>query len=53
MLEAVLDYLGCAKAGRKGWPIVFVDCIVEEEQNEMGEASFKIPRFLKYYTVFN
>lgn len=53
MLEAVLDYLGCAKAGRKGWPIVFVDRIIKEEQNEMVEASFEIHLFLKYYTVFN
>jgi len=44
---------GAIKAGEKGQPIVFVDRIVKEEQNERGEVSFKVLSFLKYYTVFN
>jgi len=44
---------GAIRAGEKGSPIVFVDRIVKEEQNEKGEASFKVLSFLKYYTVFN
>jgi len=44
---------GSIKAGEKGRPIVFVDRIVKEEQNEKGEVSFRVLSFLKYYTVFN
>jgi len=44
---------GAVRAGEKGCPIVFVDRIVKEEQNEKGEPSFRVLSFLKYYTVFN
>jgi antirestriction protein ArdC len=44
---------GSIRAGEKGSPIVFVDRIVKEEQNEKGEVSVRVLSFLKYYTVFN
>jgi antirestriction protein ArdC len=44
---------GAIRAGEKGSPIVFVDRIVKEEQNEKGETSFRVLSFLKYYTAFN
>ena len=44
---------GAIRAGEKGRPIVFVDRVVKEEQNEKGEVSVRVLSFLKYYTVFN